>query len=376
MKTTGIERQQRGIQGIPIRSRDSTSPYRQIRDYIVGQISSGAWPPGHRLPPLRKWAAETGVAYQTMSHAIRGLVSLGILETRQGSGTRVAIPGRRRDSRVGAVGVVSSSTMSELQRESRFFTPILAMVQDQLTKNHERVIYERWPEDDQTLGMFDYWRLVDGLVVLGSMNVFIGRVKRIQGLGLPVVCVGAAFEDEDLYVVKSDNVEDSRRAVRQLVEMGHRRIAAWAIRNGPRMRGYVQGLRDAGIAVDERYISDEPAAVFAERFADIEPAERPSALFIGMWFSQMNLFLNGLRERGIRPGEDLYICSYDEDLWNNLAPLGIAHTAIQEPVPEIARAAADMLLRIIEGKQEGPRHVLIHSRITVVPARAGVEPHP
>jgi len=372
MKATGGERQQRGIQGIPIRSRDRTRPYQQIRDYIVGQISSGAWPPGHRLPPQRKWAAETGVAYQTMSRAIRDLVGLGILETRTGSGTRVAQGRRRRDSLVGAIGLVSDLRLTDLQNRSPFFGSLFGAIQDQLVEYHKRVVYEKWPGDGKTLDLFDCWRLVDGVVVLGSMRSSIERIRQIGCSGVPVVCIGEAYQTQDVYVVASDNFEDSRTAVHQLVQMGHTRIAAWAIPEGQRMRGFMQGLLDCGIQPDKRFLSDEPAPAFAERFASVQPSDRPSALFVGMRFQELNVLINRLYRDGILPGKDLYICSYDENLWNNLTPLGIAHTAIAQPLTEIARAAADMLQLLIAGKVPASKHVLLRSKISVVPATGAV----
>jgi GntR family transcriptional repressor for pyruvate dehydrogenase complex len=52
-------------------------------------IVSGAFAPGQRIPPERELAARYGLSRSSIREAIKGLVSLNILETKRGSGTYV-----------------------------------------------------------------------------------------------------------------------------------------------------------------------------------------------------------------------------------------------------------------------------------------------
>ena len=52
-------------------------------------ILQGKFPPGGRIPPERDLAATYSISRGSIREAIRGLVSLGILESRRGSGTYV-----------------------------------------------------------------------------------------------------------------------------------------------------------------------------------------------------------------------------------------------------------------------------------------------
>ncbi|OZB98813.1 PLP-dependent aminotransferase family protein [Paenibacillus sp. XY044] len=66
------------------------SLYQQIADHIEQRISFGEFPPGSLLPSERKLAEKIGVNRSTVVQAFAELRSLGIIESRSGSGTRVS----------------------------------------------------------------------------------------------------------------------------------------------------------------------------------------------------------------------------------------------------------------------------------------------
>lgn len=71
--------------------RHNTKPlYEQIADHIEQRISYGEFPPGSLLPSERKLADQLGVNRSTVILAYAELRSLGIIESRSGSGTRVS----------------------------------------------------------------------------------------------------------------------------------------------------------------------------------------------------------------------------------------------------------------------------------------------
>jgi len=63
--------------------------YEQVAEQIQRLIASGALRPGDRLPPERELAAKFGVGRSSLRDAIRTLEVMGIVESRQGSGTVV-----------------------------------------------------------------------------------------------------------------------------------------------------------------------------------------------------------------------------------------------------------------------------------------------
>lgn len=58
-------------------------------DLLAGAIADGRFPPGSTLPPERDLAAELGVTRTSLRQAIARLAQVGLLASRQGSGTRV-----------------------------------------------------------------------------------------------------------------------------------------------------------------------------------------------------------------------------------------------------------------------------------------------
>ena len=71
--------------------RNSELPvYRQIVEYVRGQIAAGQWSAGNRLPAQRELARLFGVNRSTVVAAMEELASHGLLESDHGGGTRVA----------------------------------------------------------------------------------------------------------------------------------------------------------------------------------------------------------------------------------------------------------------------------------------------
>ncbi|SEE01370.1 DNA-binding transcriptional regulator YhcF, GntR family [Streptomyces sp. 2131.1] len=73
------------------------APYEQVRAQISEQARSGVLPVGHRLPTVRGFAEELGLAANTVAKAYRALEADGVIETRGRNGTFVAAAGDTAD---------------------------------------------------------------------------------------------------------------------------------------------------------------------------------------------------------------------------------------------------------------------------------------
>ncbi|MGO4758502.1 GntR family transcriptional regulator, partial [Streptomyces sp. 2MCAF27] len=60
----------------------ATAPFEQIRAQIADQVRSGGLPVGYKLPTVRGFAEELGLAANTVAKAYRALESDGVIETR------------------------------------------------------------------------------------------------------------------------------------------------------------------------------------------------------------------------------------------------------------------------------------------------------
>jgi len=64
----------------------------QIMADLAGEIASGAWPPGHRIPFEHELMVRYGCARATVGKAVNALAERGLLERRRKAGTFVAAP--------------------------------------------------------------------------------------------------------------------------------------------------------------------------------------------------------------------------------------------------------------------------------------------
>ncbi len=77
----------------PIHRVDGNSPaplYVRVKRMIRGQVHSGAWSPGHRIPSESELVREFGVSRMTVNRALRELAADGMLVRVQGVGSFVA----------------------------------------------------------------------------------------------------------------------------------------------------------------------------------------------------------------------------------------------------------------------------------------------
>ena len=61
----------------------------EIAEQLLDDIRAGRIPIGTRIPPIRELAAQHGVAVRTAAKVVSHLRDLGVVETRDGAGTRV-----------------------------------------------------------------------------------------------------------------------------------------------------------------------------------------------------------------------------------------------------------------------------------------------
>jgi GntR family histidine utilization transcriptional repressor len=73
----------------PSRQRP-TALYQQVKEYILGRIRTGEWPPETRVPSENTLIRELGASKMTVNRALRELTAEGVLHRQQGVGTFVA----------------------------------------------------------------------------------------------------------------------------------------------------------------------------------------------------------------------------------------------------------------------------------------------
>ncbi len=75
------------VKGIDLAS--AVPPYEQVRTQIAAAAAEGVLQPGHKLPTVRRLAADLGLAANTVARAYRELEADGIVTTQGRRGTFV-----------------------------------------------------------------------------------------------------------------------------------------------------------------------------------------------------------------------------------------------------------------------------------------------
>lgn len=189
-------------------------------------------------------------------------------------------------------------------------------------------------------------------------------LKELELCGVPVVLVDRKIGNRDFSGVFTDDEDDAYRAVKILIEAGHKKIATIAgpQRSTPgrvRLNGYKRAMESAGLEIPEGYVEYgdfkfQDSYNAANRILDLE--QRPTAIFTANNFATLAA-LKSIAERGLTLGRDISAIGFDEiEGWLSYSPLfhsKVQLSLVERPVEQIAREAMELLQRrITEDFQE------------------------
>jgi LacI family transcriptional regulator len=202
---------------------------------------------------------------------------------------------------------------------------------------------------------------VDGIVFLSSTlkssipSLFANR-------GLPVILLNREVDELPADVVVSDNVGGGALVAESLMRDGHQRIGLIC---GPentstsrdREAGFRAALERAGIPFDERLRRVSPYSHQGGYQAGIELLRREgqqlTAIFCGNDVIAFGV-LDAAKRLGVRVPEELSVIGFDDIEMSGWELFSL--TSIRQPLAQMAKAAARMLMERINSKDPiGPR---------------------
>lgn len=202
-----------------------------------------------------------------------------------------------------------------------------------------------------------YERRVDGLIITPpetreGNQCILDLYKR----GLPIILIGRKLDTIMIDRVTTDTYVGATEAIAYLVGLGHRRIgfigglSAYNIATG-RRQGYLDGLRKAGLPLDEQLIIEVPltresGAIAIDRLFTLP--DPPTAIFAANDIVAIGAMQEFIR-RGGRIPEEVSLIGFDDiALAAHVQP---ALTTIAQPKPLLGRSAVELLLARIEGSE-------------------------
>jgi LacI family transcriptional regulator len=309
-----------------------------------------------RLPTISDIAAEANVSPATVSRVLNETTPVAaekraaVLAAVERLNFRPNVHARRLAiGRTMAIGILTQSVASQ------FYGELAYGIERGLAGSdyHPIITSGNWQLDDEhtALAMFAE-RQVDGLIVLGGS----GNDEELRMLNqrTPVIAVGRRIVGLEGRQLDVGNQKGAYRAVRHLIELGHRSIAhITGVTSHPdaqeRRQGYEQALREAGLPLDERLIAEgsfiEQSGLLALE-ALISRGVSFSALFAANDQMAYGARL-GLYRRGLRVPDDISLVGFD-DLPTSAyttPPL----TTVNQRMREQGQAAARAMLELLQG---------------------------
>jgi LacI family transcriptional regulator len=186
-------------------------------------------------------------------------------------------------------------------------------------------------------------------------------------LKIPVVLIDSANIDNRFDRVVLDNQSNMRRAVEQLIEVGHRRIlfvCQWEHVGvtQSRLRGLMAAQEGAAVPVEVRHISygDNEASLGAKLAGELN-RDQPPTVVIASNSSQAALVIRILRDIPGQYPEKISLMAFDDPEWSTLVSPQLS--VIRQPAAESGKIAWDLMMRRILGGTERPRKVVLEAEI-------------
>lgn len=332
------------------------------------------------LSTLKDVAQEAGVSYQTVWRAMhdKSDVSAGtrthVLEVARRLGyRRNALAGGLRTQRSATLGLVvldvGNSYTGALARAMQVRASEQAHSLMLMNSGDD---VER--EQDAVLSLLE--RRVDGLIINVSQDADHSYLSKVLPSGFPLVAVNRGVPGLRVPTVASRNA-DVAAAARWLAGRGHHRLGGLFgdFSNPPfltRYRAYRKEVRRLGLdVVDDWYASGSNTVDFArlsvaELFAPsaVLSASAPTALFAaGNRLTEGALL--GLRDVGLKRGEDVEVVGFDVDYGALLEP---PMPVMKQAAELLGQRAVDVLLSLVIGVG-APRRVPPFPITMVLPVR-------
>ncbi|MEU4683804.1 LacI family DNA-binding transcriptional regulator [Streptomyces xinghaiensis] len=326
-------------------------------------------------PTLEEVAARAGVGRGTVSRVINGsprvsdrtrtavehaIAELGYVPNRAAR----ALAANRTD----AVALVIPETETRLFAEP-YFSDIIRGISTELAETEIQLLLTliRTPKERHRLTQFLGAHRVDG-VLLVSVHADDPLPDLLEEIEMPAVLSGRRAAGESVPYVDSDNVGGASAAVEHLIGRGRRRVATIT---GPldmyvaqcRLDGYHQAIAAAGHEPDEALV--EPADFTEEggRRAMRRLLERRPDL--DAVFCASDVMASGarqvLREAGHRIPQDVALVGFDDSpVARHMDP---PLTSVRQPIEEMGRTMARVLLREIGEPDSGSRQVVLPTEL-------------
>lgn len=328
---------------------------------------SGEMPVGTQLPSHRELALGYDVSIITINKALSGLVSEGVLYSRVGRGTFVAV-------RPAPAGIRAGQTLGFVLRDlsSPFFSLVAHAAQQRADALGYGLLFSSSSnrldrEEEQLRRLRDLG--VNGLIIVSMSRTYriSEPIQELHQAGFPYVMVSYT-DGANVPFIGMDLDAAGYIAGRHLIDSGRKRIGYIGDKFGSIMcelrgRGYRRAVQESGLIVDPAFQFEYPfegewndyrsGYAIGERVAAL--SDRPDAMFV---FNDLGAlgFQDAVLDRGISVPDDIAIVGLDDI--ELAARARVPLTTVRQPVDRIGTLAVDTLLARLRGEHPTTRQIL------------------
>ena len=241
-----------------------------------------------------------------------------------------------------------------------FITSIISALEDILRKKDYAIVVcdcRSDPKREKEAVEFLLHRRVDGLINMATDPTG-HHLKAALNAGIPILLVDRLIDSlrGKVSAVVIDNAHAAGQAVKKLTDLGHRKIGL--VLGSPhlyttncRLTGYLNALREAGIAPHEEYIRYGDYTMdggYQEVQHLLALKDRPTALFVTNFEMTLGAML-AIHRSGIRVPEELSVIGFDKlELFGAIFP---DLTLVRQPQLSIGRESANLMLDMLREKE-------------------------
>lgn len=311
---------------------------------------------------LKDIADRTGFSVNTVSLALRG-------SSRIPSETKQLIQDAARSLNYTPNHVAQSLVSRETKTIGLVLTDITNPALTQVAQSIELALAERGystlfatsnndlEEEKRVIAMFRS-RQVDGMLIYPRNHRDLDHIRQLRSINYPVVLL-VADPDAGVDAVSVDERRGAYRAVRHLIDVGHKRIgiidSANPLGNREKRDGYLMALSDAGIAPDPGLSADPQGHSVIRGYWAMDRLMRRGQPPTAVFAANDSLAIGALRwtqKNGVEVPEHVAIVGFDNIEFAEHAATPL--TSVNYAIELITDLAVARLLELIGFKDSLP----------------------
>ena len=334
--------------------------YQMVADSLRTDILDGVYQKRMLLPTEQLLCQQFQVSRQTVRQALALLVSEGLIERRQGSGSHIRDRSKPAPMPRRSIAVITTYISDYI------FPSILREVENVLSDHNSApllfAIQNQVSNERKVLNTLLDLTSLDGVLVEGTKtglpNPNLDLYRRLIDRGVPLVFMNGNYPElTDSLSVLDDNAAGGRMLVDYLHQKGHQRIAGIFknddIQGHQRYAGYADALRTLGLPFEDQqvfwYSTEAKESLFLDG-TGVKYLEQilPGYTAVVCYNDEIaSRLVAQLVKRGISIPEDMAVVSFDNSQYSEMTTPRI--TSLSHGTHNVGRMAAELLMHLFEG---------------------------